>query len=408
MSIKSKRITIRIFATFLILSLTLCYFTIGVSAGNYTDANDTVYKSADAFGWEELPYGTDTGVVQFQYSGGNYLTLYFDKLSIYADAVGDYDNESRYVNDYYWNVVYDDSSGKLDYLLNIASDNPIYYKTAYSSGSVFSSTIGERTQLEVTNMDIVDGTTQSYKQTYYGYCLEDYPLSNLVPSWSISSASGSRRVYANCYQIHVDSIFYYYPYPGAGATSWVNGKNVGYNIEYYPTCEYLQNYQLRDDIVSAWDELVTLNETSTDILNSLYTANLYLSEMSMYLMNIDIMTANIYSILDIYLPLLNYNLGEILTVLEEMKTGPAYDSSQGIGSNTEFGDSAESLIGNPTVPDSGINTVKNGLKSSFLLIRCVFDSLVYDWFPLGYVITFLLGLSFIAYVLGRVIKNKMR
>lgn len=404
MSIKSKRITTRIFATFLILSLTLCYFTIGVSAADYSESNDTVYKSADYWGLEELPYGEDTGVVQFQYNEG-YLTLYFDKLTMYDDLVQQRTPAGRYLNDWYWNVIYDDSSGKLDYLFNCASDNPIYYKKTYSENGVFSSTVGVKTRVQIPEVDISGGSTVFFNLQYDIYVAENYRLSSLVPDWTINSNSGYRRVYANCYQLHSDIIYVYYPYKAGGATAWVNGDNVGYNVEYYPSVEYLQNVSLRDSILT---EFFKVRTELIDVNMHLYNANVYLEEMAMYLADIDTMTQSIQFLLDVYMPLLNYNLGEILNKLDEIKTGPEYDSSQGIGSNTEFGDTVGGLIGNTDVPDSGVNTIKNGLRSSFLLISNVFETIVFDWFPLGYVITFLLGLSFIAYVLGRVIKNKMR
>lgn len=408
MSIKSKRITKRIFATFLILSLTLCYFTISASAATqrYVHVNDTYYKSANAFGWEELPYGTDTGVVQFQYTNNNYLTLYFDKLTIYDDT-SEYDNEARYLNDWYWNAIYDDSSGKLDYLVNIVSDSPIYYKTTYYSDSVFSSSIGDLTDIDVAYPDITDGSTNLNSVLYRVYKLTDFRLSSLVPSnWELSSVSTGRRVYSNCYQLHANVFYYYYPYQAAGPTDWVNGKNVGYNVEYYPTVEYLQNYDIRKEIIATWTEIVDLQKINNNILSELYTANDYLFNMVVYLSNIDNMTTSIQSLLDIYLPLLNYNLGEILEVLEDILSGPEYDSSQGIGSNSSFGDAAGGLMQNTNVPSMDIGGIQSSLGSSFLFIRSMFD-----WFgrnyQLSYVISFLLGLSFIAYVLGRVIKNKM-
>lgn len=407
MLIKSKSIIQRIFATFLILSLTLCYFTIGVSAADYSESNDTVYVAADYWGLEELPFGVNTGVVQFQYNEG-YLTLYFDRLSIFDkanyDTIG-VDFESMYSEDHYWKVLYDDTSGKLDYLFSCTSDSPIYYKTTYSANGSFSSTIGQLSSSVVPFYMYFDGDPVQENIAFKVFTLEDYRLSNLVPDWTIDISLGSRRVYSNCFQIDATSNIFYYPYRASGPTNWINGKNVGYNIKYYPSVEYLQNVSLRDSIL---DEFFKVRTELIDINNYLYNGNVYLEQMSMYLANIDTMTQSIQFLLDVYLPLLNYNLGEILTKLDEIKTGPEYDSSQGIGSNTEFGDAVGGLIGNTEVPDSGVNTIKNDLRSSFLLIRNVFETIVFDWFPLGYVITFLLGLSFIAYVLGRVIKNKMR
>lgn len=404
MLIKSKRIIKRIFATFLILSLTLCYFTISVSASQrYVHVNDTVYESAKAYGLEELPYGTDTGVVQFQY-GDKFLTLYFDKLTIYQGTNGQFDNEGRYLNDWYWNAIYDDSSGELDYLFNCVSDSPIYYKIAYDSGGIFSSSIGTLTEYEVHYPVVVDGNTDSLSTIYDVYVLDNFRLSSLVPSsWSLT---GERRVYSNCYQLHADVVYTYYPYRASGPTSWVNGKNVGYNVEYYPTVEYLQNYDIRAQIVTAWKEVVELQDITTDILNELYTVNVYLQDIRTYLYQANAKLLNIYNLQNVQLPLINKNLTEVISILEEILSGPEYDSSQGIGSNTEFGDAAGGLMQDTNVPDMDVGGIQSNLGNSFMFIRNMFDW-VTGKFNLGYIISFLLGLSFIAYVLGRVIKNKM-
>lgn len=403
MSIKSKRITIRIFATFLILSLTLCYFTIGVSASDYSVSNDTVYKSADYWGLEELPYGVDTGVVQFQYEQG-YLTLYFDKLSIYDDDFFDINPKGLYTESHYWNVLYDDSSGTLDYSFSCASDSPIYYKKSYAENGVFSSSFGTLTEVEVKYPYFRDGEHLAEFRRHQIWLVEDKKLSSLVPDWTISSNSSSRRVFSNCYQVDTSSIYFLKVYRAAGATNWVNGNNVGYNVEYYPSVEYLQNVSLRQSIL---DEFWKVRTELIDINNHLYNVNVYIEQMYYLLYDVDTFVVGIHSVLDTYLPLIDYNLGQVLEKLNEIKTGPEYDSSQGIGSNTEFGDSVGGLIGNTQVPDSGVSSVKSNLSKAFLCIRTIMDSIMFDWFPLGYVITFLLGMSFIAYVLGRVIKNKM-
>lgn len=63
---------IAISSTFLVVGIVLFNTTISAFAAlNYSTVNDTVYKSADAYGLEDLPYGANTGVVQFQY-GDNY------------------------------------------------------------------------------------------------------------------------------------------------------------------------------------------------------------------------------------------------------------------------------------------------------------------------------------------------
>lgn len=59
----------KICSTFLIVGIVLFNtVVVGSAAQNYSSVNDTVYKSADAFGLEELPYGLDTGVIQIQLS----------------------------------------------------------------------------------------------------------------------------------------------------------------------------------------------------------------------------------------------------------------------------------------------------------------------------------------------------
>ena len=401
MSIKSKRITIRIFATFLILSLTLCYFTIGVSASDYSESNDTVYKSADYWGLEELPYGVNTGVVQFQYDQG-YLTLYFDRLSIYDDFDISIFNETwSFIYDHYWSAYWDNSSGVWDYKINIMSDSPIYYKKSYTSNGIFSSSIGSLTTETVWYPDGNSGIE------FPVYLLEDYSLSSLVSGWTLNSSQANRRVYSNCYQISqrtINGYPYYIPARAGGST--VNPSNlsqIGYNIEYYPSVEYLQNVSLRYSIL---DEFYKVRTELIDVNSHLYNVNVYIEEIAMYVANISTMTESIQFLSDIYLPLLNYNLGEILAKLDEIKTGPAYDSSQSIGSNNEFGEAVGGLTENTDVPNIGTESIATNLGNSFLFIRNMFNRITGE-FKLNYVIAFLLGMSFIAYTLGRVISNKM-
>lgn len=401
MSIKSKRITIRIFATFLILSLTLCYFTIGVSASDYSESNDTVYKSADYWGLEELPYGVDTGVVQFQYDQG-YLTLYFDRLSIYDDFDISIFNETwSFIYDHYWSAYWDNSSGAWDYKINIMSDSPVYYKKSYTSNGIFSSSIGSLTTETVWYPDGNSGIE------FPVYLLEDYSLSSLVSGWTLNSNQANRRVYSNCYQISqrtINGYPYYIPARAGGST--VNPSNlsqIGYNVEYYPSVEYLQNVSLRYSIL---DEFYKVRTELIDVNSHLYNVNVYIEEIAMYIANISTMTESIQFLLDMYLPLLNYNLGEILEKLDEIKTGPEYDSSQGIGSNNEFGEAVGGLTENTDVPNIGTESITTNLGNSFLFIRNMFNRITGE-FKLNYVIAFLLGMSFIAYTLGRVISNKM-
>lgn len=392
-------------STFLVVGIVL-FNTVVVSlaAANYSTINDTVYKSADAFGLEELPYGEDTGVVQFQY-GDNYLTLYFDKLSIYSDySIEDY--EYTNLSDYYWNVHYVvNADGTYDYKFNIESDNPIYYKTSYDSTHKFSSTIGKQTTRDVYYVDEyyeLNGSPLPVMQTktYVIYTLNDFLLSSIVPStWTLT---GERRVYSNCYQSNLTRIgddFFYLPQKASGQTNFVNGSSVGYNVEYYPTCEYLQNSQIRSTLANQWYMLMSIDDKIDAVLTELYSVNYYLSA-------IDDNIQYIYNDVTLYLPLIEYDLAEMLAVLQEMKSGPEYDSSQGIGSNTEFGDAFGNLTDDTVVPGIGTDSIVHSLGNSFLFIRSMFDKITVD-LNLVYVISFLLGLSFIAYVLGRVIKNKM-
>ena len=404
MSIKSKRIITRIFATFLILSLTLCYFTIGVSASDYSGSNDTVYKGADYWGLEELPYGVNTGVVQFQYNEG-YLTLFFDRLSIYDDYDLTIDNETwSFVYDHYWSAYWDNSSGEWDYIINIMSDSPIFYKKYYSENGVFSSTIGQLTTQTVWTYD--GDTILGIEHPVY--LLEDKSVNSLVPDWTLNSSSTKRTVYSNCYQISSQTINgypYYLPARAGGASATpTNLKQIGYLVEYYPSVEYLQNVSLRDSILT---EFFQVRSELVDLYQKLYNANVYLEQILLYVSDIDMFVVGMHSLLDSYLPLLNYNLGEILEKLEEIKTGPEYDSSQGIGSNTEFGDAVGGLLDDSTVlPNNGIDNIESNLGNSLAFVRVMFNRIT-TRFNLSYVITFLLGMSFIAYVLGRVISNKM-
>lgn len=396
----------KIMTTFLIISVTLFYTSITAFASNYVGMNDTVYKGADYWGLEELPYGVDTGVVQFQY-GSNYLTIYFDRLSIFDDYnTSELDTGTNhwwtYVNNHYWSCFFDNSSGEWDYLLNITSDSPIYYKKSYASGGFFNSQIGTVETVYLSVNGYVDGTfmngaggTQSHKV----YSLTDYRLSQLAGDWTLSDSSAQRRIYSNCYQFKLSGAEnnpYYVPCPAGGVTpTMTQGRQVGYYVEYYPSCEYLQNSSIREELKAQFEVLDGIWVDTSNILNELYNVNDYLDVISK---NVD----NVEFYLSSYYPRFLLGIQQIIALLE----GPEYDSSSGIGSNTEFGDTAGGLMQDTVVPDVGTDSIVTNLGNSFLFIRNMFDRVTSE-FNLVYVISFLLGLSFIAYVLGRVIKNKM-
>lgn len=402
MSIKSKRTITRIFATFLILSLTLCYFTISSSASDYSDLNDTVYWSADYYALEELPYGEDTGVIQFWYGSDKYLTFYFDKLSIYesynrTDIDMGVDKLPTYAKDHYWQVFWDSSSGVYDYRLNIVSDSPIYYTTSYDT-SLHSGGISKTVYVPLYGLE--DGSTvASQSQSYDVYEYKDLMLSEIV-NWTILGNENNRSVVSNCCQYRITSGRYsVYPALGTSFTNMRHGSQVGYDISYYPTLEYLQNINIRDILLNQFDVMKEQLEYIQYIYGDMWTVNYYLD----CILNADL---SILTNVETYLPLMETRLLDIYNVLLEIKSGPEYDSSQGIGSNTEFGDTAGGLMQDTEVPSIGTDSIQSNLGSSFLFIRNMFDWVTGN-FNLVYIISFLLGLSFIAYVLGRVIKNKM-
>ena len=393
---------IMIISTFLFVAVTLLYTSVPAFASNYVGMNDTVYKSADYWGLEDLPYGVDTGVIQFRY-GSNYLTIYFDRLSVFDNYTNEdldlgHDNSWSYAKDHYWSCFFDNSSGSWDYLLNIVSDSPIYYKKSYGSTQVFSSQIGTVQKYYLTlngiyQGDFINGGGGS--QSYKVYTLTDYSLKQLVGDWVLPDASTQRTVFANCYQYKVDGNNnpYYVPCPAGGVVpTMTDGRQVGYNIKYYPSCEYLQNASIRQQLLDQFDLLDGMWVDITDIKNELYTVNEYLASLE----NISL---SIYDKLDLWLPLIDYHICELLE-------GYEYDSSQGIGSNTEFGDAAGGLMEDTVVPSVGTDGIVTNLGNSFLFIRNMFDRVTSE-FNLIYVISFLLGLSFIAYTLGRSISNKM-
>lgn len=410
----SKCITIC--STFLVVGIVLFNTTISVFAvQNYSHINDTDYKAADCWGLEELPFGEDTGVIQIWYGDDRYLTFFFDKLSIYdrydpyflkgdTDINGVY--QGSYLKDYYWDIKWTRTNGKLDYILNIVSDSSIYWTTSYDSDIYSFSAAGYyRSRTDVSLIPPVgtpDDETGDNSKSYGTYELKDVLLSNFV-DWDVPTSYSNRSVISNKFQVRVSSLRYY-PMPATGNNSSTTGDtNVGYSIMYYPTIEYLNNAELRQDLIFQWNELIdinaNINQGFSDVLTELYNVNFYLNEIYNY-------TQYIYNDLTFWLPLIESDLVSIHDILEEMKSGPEYDSSQGIGSNTEFGDSFGNLTEDTVVPGIGTDSIVHSLGNSFLFIRNMFDKITVD-FNLVYIITFLLGLSFIAYVLGRVIKNKM-
>lgn len=399
----------KIMTTFLIISVTLFYTSITAFASNYVGTNDTVYKSADYWGLEELPYGVDTGVVQFQYDKDKFLTLYFDKLSIYDEYQTNIENDMwSFIYDHYWNARWSVSGSTWDYKINIISDSPIYYKKAYAENGVFSSQIGTLDTMPVYFYE--EGSSVVSFIDYPVYILDGYSLSSLAGDWTINTSTTYRRIYSNCYQIQTKAINgydYYVPFGGGGVTPTpTDGRQVGYNLKYYPTCEYLQNASIRETLLQQYEELINIESTTSDIYGELVTANVYLQNIRSYLYEANAKLLNIYNQETQEFKKIDKNLIDIKGLLNEILTGQEYDSSSGIGSNTEFGDTAGGLMQDTVVPDVGTDSIVTNLGNSFLFIRNMFDRVTGE-FNLTYVISFLLGLSFIAYVLGRVIKNKM-
>lgn len=400
---------IKYVSTFLLISVVLFYTSVVAFASNYVGMNDTVYKMADYFGFEELPYGADTGVVQIQFDTDKYLTMFFDKLSIYDKDEVHNTVDSSNLNDYYWDIKLSGSSGNWDYLFSCDSDNPIYYKWSYAANSIFNSTVGGRTAVNVMTSDqVFDGTTYPTTTTYVIYRVSNLSLKSLI-GWDVVEKN-SFRIYSNCYMSQLsnvtdnfgDTSLLYNPVVPAGWKAFVNGAYAGYNVKYYPSVEYLQNISIRQTLLEQWNLLNSIDITSGTILDELYTANIYLKDLRTYLYQANAKLLNIYNLESVQLPLVNENLSQIIELLE----GPEYDSSTGIGSNTEFGDSVGGMLDDTKVPSIGIDSVTSNLGNSFLFIRNMFDWVTVE-FNLVFIISFLLALSFIAYVLGRVIKNKM-
>lgn len=401
-------------STFSLVAVTLFYTSVPAFASNYVGMNDTVYKSADYWSIEELPYGEDTGVIQFQYSSTDYLTIYFDKLSIYDNYQSiPYDRLFRFAYDHYWSCFWSNESGVWDYKLNIASDSPIYYKRVYAANGVFSSSLGSLTTMSVYHLDNIDeGTSVLTEVNYPVYTLNDYSLNSLVSQfgWSIPDDQNSRRIYSNCYQVSektIDGDFYYLPYIAGGVhPTPTNGRQVGYNIKYYPNTEYLSDLGIRDTLLKQYNELVSIDSTTNKIYSELLTVNVYLQGIRTYLYEANAKLLNIYNLETQEFKKIDSNLLDIKGLLTQILNGPGYDSSQGIGSNTEFGDSVGGLMQDTEVPAVGTDSIVTNLGNSFLFIRTMFDRITID-LNLVYVISFLLGLSFVAYVLGRAIRNKM-
>lgn len=411
MIIKDKGLSLNIVyfcSTFLIVALVLFYTTVPtLAAKNYSTINDTVYKSADAFGLDELPYGEDTAVVQIRYNGDKYITFYFDRMTVYQnsyDASVNVSDTYQGTFDYYYSV-----RQGTGYNLNICimSDSPIYYKTSYDSSDSFNQTVGSPVQ--VLTYRLPDSSDeQQVPQRVYSSVYEFVGSIYNVTGESITN--NNYQVYSNVYMIdytEVDSSVYgnhsfIVPVPATGHYKpTTTGTMYGYELAYYPTTEYLQNSQMRSILNNQWNMLMSIDDKLDSVLSELYSVNNYLMELLTY-------TQWTYDHLTLYLPWIEGDLTSIIDILNQIKVGPEFDSSQGIGSNNEFGDAFGGLITNDSTPsiDSEKTLVQRNLGDALMFLKLMFDSITAR-FGLTYLITFLLGLTFISYVLGRVIKNKM-
>ncbi len=369
-------------------------------AGEYTDVNKSGYHLANWWGLDELPFGEDSGVLYLKGSKieNNVqkdvdLTICFDKFSaldIYNGTIQRPGGENiilqNYTISHLWNATFTFVSSKNSLTFRCYSDSPVYYMYG-NTGESWKEIPAEQTQFTSATLDdtMPDG---------YGFVerLAYYTVVNLVDiGFTLSSNSFAMSNQLQCANFTNDTDVFSFVTPTNDGSLYNISWNdvIPYIYRAYPTSECLRDWQL----YAMENEQYEFLNNKVSILLGVADAQLgWLEFISMDVME--------------NLPSINQTLMDIKHILVSLYSGPPFDDPT--DDNTDFSDSVGSYFGKDNqIPDSGSNTVAQNFGSAFLFIRNQFDKLI-DLTDTRYIIIFLLGMAFIAYTLGRVIKNKMR
>lgn len=378
-----------------ILSLILCvalvsavYFVpASATHSNYNNKSD--YWLANWYGLDELPYGSDTGVVyiywaNFQDTNSVYgrgdLTLCFDKCT--------------YMERYHGDV--SASIGGIDYV--ILDDYPNSHIWGMKSGSNFSFTcISDHPVLYTWS-----NTGEDWKQLPWTYCFTS-EYTSVADGTGIYTTTTTLYVYVD---INLNSVC------GAqtptGSYTWglysnslmVNNlsgnwdKTEDYSVTFNVPKDSHNKFNNWNNAIADCPYIFEAYPTTAALMDwdLYYIENAIYNTLSNYLKSID---DTLYMQLD--------ELYVISDTLQAILDGQDYPEG-GLFNNTSDSDVIDGAIGEISSDTSAADYIHT-LAVSFEFIRKLWDKIV-GVFGFGSIIGLLLFLAFVAYLLGRALKGR--
>lgn len=384
----------------LTLALVVTVFTISATAGEYTSVNKSKYHLANWYGLDELPFGTDSGVLYLHtYKDKNIdLTMVFDKCTplsqfngnVYVD---DFDSNSitkNFVLSHLFSLRADSSSGHL--VVSFISDSPVFY-TYGNTGEDWHTLPWTSISQRVTLVGLKYGSElpdTSYTPVYrtcYVYLDVDLSLYGFdITSKNLFSAYSNKiaiqDIKSDFYKdsLELSQINLQRPYDSQHGLYYVsfNSRYVPYIYACYPSSECLRDWQLFDNenknfqaLFDRLEELENLNYYIGEMMNLMFEQNEKLDQM-------------------------NETLNQIMH--------PEDYPSDGLLNDKSLSDKVDGVIGDIKT-DTSASQYITSLSASFIVIRGIWDKIV-NTFGFASVIGLLLFLAFVAYLLGRALKGR--
>lgn len=395
---KSFTVSIKCLCIVLTLLIVVTVFSISATAGEYTGTNKSKYHLANWYGLDELPYGSNTGVVYLHTYTNKHidLTICYDKctpMSKYMGSLDSADNhiQNALIKDFTCShlVGFKKALNTRSVLLSVVSDSPILY-TYGNTGENWKTLpwtyCSSVVQYDSTTVDGQLVTVPSYKTVYVYLDIDLSTIGFSVPQngkfacysnkLAIENLSGNYRkdnidLFCISFQVPLDSQF------GDSGYS-INNDVCNYIFACYPTSQCLRDWQL-------WSlENENFNKIN-EVLSTLQ--NLYFSlgniEGAIYEQN-EMMSQ------------MNDTLSQIMHP-EDYPTG-------GLLNDKSMSDKLDGVLGDISSDTSAGNFI-NTLSASFMVIRGIWDRIV-STFGLYSVIGLLLFLAFTAYLFGRALKGR--
>ena len=395
---KSFTVSKKCLCIVLTLSLIVTVFSISATAGEYTGTNKSKYHLANWYGLDELPYGSNTGVVYLHTYTNKHidLTICYDKctpMSKYMGSLDSADNhiQNALIKDFTCShlVGFKKALNTRSVLLSVVSDSPILY-TYGNTGENWKTLpwtyCSSVVQYDSTTVDGQLVTVPSYKTVYVYLDIDLSTIGFSVPQngkfacysnkLAIENLSGNYRkdnidLFCISFQVPLDSQF--------GDSGYSTNNDVcNYIFACYPTSQCLRDWQL-------WS---LENENFNKINEALSTLqNLYFS-----LGNIE---GAIYE--------QNEMINQMNDTLSQIMHPEDYPAG-GLLNDKSFSDKLDGVLGDISSDTSAGNFI-NTLSASFMVIRGIWDKIV-STFGLYSVIGLLLFLAFTAYLFGRALKGR--